>query len=404
MNLTAAKNLNTGAPSPDLFAPFFQQQHSQARLRRASARATPEPQIYLLRFFDEKLLKQVKDDASPFADVSLTADAALEVAPPQIDPALDPATEKVSILSRFKRGMAKTRSSFTQGLTSLFSSTQTFDQAFLDTLEAQLIMADVGINTTAAVISDLKAYIQKENIAQAPNAAELVQHQLKSLLVDILQAVPVTEQKTESPQMILIVGVNGVGKTTTIGKLAHQAKASGKSVMLAAGDTFRAAAVEQLQIWGERTGVQVISQGQGADSASVIFDAMQSAQAKKIDVLIADTAGRLHNKANLMNELQKIVRVVKKLHPAAPHKVLLVVDGCTGQNALSQGKEFNSAVPLTGLVVTKLDGTAKGGILFALSQSLQVPVEYIGIGEGVEDLKTFDPEAYVSALLDFDHS
>lgn len=313
------------------------------------------------------------------------------------------AQEATSLLARLKKGMRKTRSQFTQGLTSLFSR-GSFDAAFFDDLEAQLIMADVGVTTTIGIIEKLKEYAKVNDIIDQPGSRQKLQAELKSLLIATLAVQPKAETATKAQgfEMTLIVGVNGVGKTTTIGKLAHQAQAQGKSVMLAAGDTFRAAAVEQLQVWGDRTGVPVVSQGQGSDSASVIYDALQSAQAKNVDVLIADTAGRLHNKTNLMNELHKIVRVVKKLNPDAPHKVLLVVDGCTGQNALSQGKEFNDAVPLTGVVVTKLDGTAKGGILFALSQSLGVPVEYIGIGEQVEDLRPFNAEAYVDALLDFE--
>ena len=308
--------------------------------------------------------------------------------------------KKVSLLSRFKTGMKKTRSSFTEGLTSLFSSKQEFNREFFDELETQLIMADVGVNTTTEIVDNLKAFAKEQDLSKQPDGHQQLLAHLQQLMAETLvEAKPVEDVK--GTQMILIVGVNGVGKTTTIGKLAHQAQSQGKSVMLAAGDTFRAAAVEQLQVWGERTGVPVVAQSQGSDSASVIFDALQSAQSKGIDLLIADTAGRLHNKSNLMNELQKIVRVVKKINPDAPHKVLLVVDGCTGQNALSQGKEFNDAVNLSGLVVTKLDGTAKGGIVFALSKTLGIPVEYIGIGEGMEDLRAFDRQAYVKALLDF---
>lgn len=415
----------------NMYDRFFDQQNTQRFQRRETqdvkGQGAVEPRrflmghLYLVRFFDAPVASPQFDTREPSQEHSQELQASTDQSRDQNDAPLPVAPELVafetgipsesqssSFFARLKTGLQKTRTQFTKGLSQLFSRDQALGREFFDELETQLIMADVGVTTTASIVEQLKSFATEQDLFKHENGHAVLKEKLKALLVETL-ACETSEfasdkgaRKAGSPEMILVVGVNGVGKTTTIGKLAQQSKKAGKSVMLAAGDTFRAAAVEQLQVWGERTDVQVVSQGQGSDSASVIYDALQSAQAKKIDVLIADTAGRLHNKSNLMNELRKIVRVVKKLDESAPHKVLLVVDGCTGQNALSQGREFNAAVGLTGLVVTKLDGTAKGGILFALSQSLGVPVEYIGIGEGVDDLRQFDGDAYVEALLDFD--
>lgn len=409
-----------------MYGRFFTAENDQQFNRRApqniEGKGTVDPRyllmshLYLARFFANVELVETREvvasQKAVLPSIGTSQPSPSEILPKSaVAPAPVQANQEkpASFLGRLKVGLKRTRTQFTQGLSQLFNRDRVLGQDFFDDLETQLIMADVGITTTNAIITELKKFSAMQDVFQHENGHALLKEKLESLLVNTLAfSAPISDQAdakaVHSPEMILVVGVNGVGKTTTIGKLAQQSKKAGKSVMLAAGDTFRAAAVEQLQVWGERTGVQVISQGQGSDSASVIYDALQSAQAKKIDVLIADTAGRLHNKSNLMNELQKIVRVVKKLDASAPHKVLLVVDGCTGQNALSQGREFNAAVGLTGLVVTKLDGTAKGGILFALSQSLGVPVEYIGIGEGVDDLRQFDANAYVKALLDFDET
>jgi len=311
------------------------------------------------------------------------------------------------VLSRFKTGLAKTRAQFSKGLNRLFSQGGEFDANFFDALETQLILADVGVTTTTAVVEQLRQVDTSESKHSLDQTRQVLRQALHRILVATLVS---NETKPQVPvknvELILVVGVNGAGKTTTIGKLANRYLSQGRSVLLAAGDTFRAAASEQLQVWSQRTGAACIVQGQGADSASVIFDALQSGQAKGVDVVIADTAGRLHNKSNLMAELKKIARVVKKLDPLAPHQVLLVIDGCAGQNALAQGKAFHEAIPLTGLVVTKLDGTAKGGIVLALSQSLQIGVEYIGIGEGIDDLREFHAEEFVTALLehDFNHA
>jgi fused signal recognition particle receptor len=258
-------------------------------------------------------------------------------------------------------------------------------------------MADIGIETTTQIIKHLKENLEKDQLKDVSTLTET----LKQNLYDMLEpcSLPLQIPQQEGPFVILVVGVNGAGKTTSIGKLAHRLQAQGHSVMLAAGDTFRAAAVEQLQTWGERNNVQVVAQHTGADSASVIFDALQSAKAKGVDVLIADTAGRLHTKSNLMDELSKIKRIMAKLDASAPHEVLLVLDAGTGQNALSQARLFNEAVSLTGLALTKLDGTAKGGVIFALANQLQIPIRFIGVGESIEDLQDFDAKTFVDALF-----
>lgn len=270
------------------------------------------------------------------------------------------------------------------------------DKPTLDALKTQLLLADVGINATEFVITQLPIVI-REFPHDDPNA---IHHALQKILTNILQpcAIPLTWKN--NPHVILMIGVNGVGKTTTIGKLAHYWKTQNKKVLLAAGDTFRAAATEQLQTWGQRTGAEVIAQHIGADSASVIFDALQAAKSRSYDVLLADTAGRLHNKDHLMNELQKIKRVLGKIDTSAPHDIWMVLDATTGQNGLAQAKEFHSTIGLTGLVITKLDGTAKGGIIFAIAQELQLPIYFMGIGEGIDDLRPFEADTFVSALLD----
>lgn len=311
-------------------------------------------------------------------------------------PITTPAPAK-GFFGRLRKGLAKTAS----GITSVFTPGRKIDAELLEELETQLLMADVGVTLTTEIIDQLT----KQHKANKLTDLASLQEELKKLLLAVLQpanqAFTFTEDATQS---ILVVGVNGVGKTTTIGKLAKYFQAEGKKVMLAAGDTFRAAAVEQLQTWGERNQVPVIAQHTGADSASVLFDALSAAKARQIDVLLADTAGRLHNKSNLMEELAKIRRVMQKQDAASPQHTLLVLDAATGQNALSQAKEFNQAVPLTGLVVTKLDGSAKGGIVFALAKELQLPVFFIGVGEQAEDLRPFDAEDFVSALLNLEET
>ncbi|MCI2244117.1 signal recognition particle-docking protein FtsY [Xanthomonas sp. PPL568] len=288
-------------------------------------------------------------------------------------------------------------SSFARSVGSLFSRNPKLDDDLLDEIETALITADVGIPATTALIESLRKRMKAREFADA----RALQQALRADLLAILQPVakPLQIDRNAKPFVVLTVGVNGVGKTTTIGKLAKRFKDEGHSLMLAAGDTFRAAAVAQLQAWGERNGVSVIAQGQNADAASVAFDALQAGKARGTEVLIADTAGRLHTQTGLMNELGKIRRVLGKLDPSAPHEVLMVIDGTTGQNALSQLRQFHAAVGVTGLVVTKLDGTAKGGVVFALAREFGIPIRFAGIGERPEDLRVFDAEAFVDALL-----
>ena len=299
--------------------------------------------------------------------------------------------------TRIKSGLAKTRSSLVQGVTTLFIGKKEIDDELLEEIETQLLVSDVGIEATRRIIDNLTqriAYKELDNI-------EALMAALKSELGKLLQPAeaPLQIDRQQGPFVILVVGVNGVGKTTTIGKMARQFQQQGRTVMLAAGDTFRAAAVEQLQVWGERNGIPVVAQHHGADSASVLFDACKAAKARKMDILIADTAGRLHNKDSLMGELEKIKKVMGKLNMGAPHEVLLVVDAGTGQNALNQARLFNQAVDLTGMALTKLDGTAKGGIIFALAQQMTLPIRFLGVGEQIDDLRPFNAGEFVDALF-----
>jgi fused signal recognition particle receptor len=300
--------------------------------------------------------------------------------------------------SRMKAGLSKTSQSLGKGLADLLVGRKEIDDELFEDIETQLLVADIGVEATDTIISALTEKVGREELVDADALYDALQDELRKLLVPVDQPLVIDTQK--KPYVILMVGVNGVGKTTTIGKLARRFQNEGKSVMLAAGDTFRAAAVEQLQVWGERNNIAVIAQHSGADSASVIFDAVQAAQSRGIDVLIADTAGRLHTKANLMEELSKVVRVMRKLIPDAPHEVLLVLDAGTGQNAINQAKEFRQAVGVSGLVLTKLDGTAKGGVLFALAKTTGLPIRFIGVGEKLEDLRPFEAEEFVQALFE----
>ncbi len=294
------------------------------------------------------------------------------------------------LLARLKAGLARTR----VGLTTIFASQTTLDEATLETIETALLQADAGIDATEQILSHLRDTAKRQ---PSTDIRTILQAEMRRILTPVSQ--PLQIRADAKPFTILMVGVNGVGKTTTIGKLAKQFQQAGHQVMLAAGDTFRAAAVEQLQVWGERNDVTVIAQPTGSDSAAVIFDAMQAARARQIDVLLADTAGRLHTKSNLMEELKKIKRSMARLDPAAPQEVLLVLDAGTGQNALQQAEQFHAAVGVTGIVLTKLDGTAKGGIVLAIAQKLRIPIRYIGVGEGVDDLRPFVVEEYIQALL-----
>ena len=305
---------------------------------------------------------------------------------------------KQSFYHRLKNGLSKTRSQFTQGLANIVLGQKEIDDDIIEEVETLLLMADVGVDTTNQIIEDLTERAARKELKDTQALLE----KLKSLLQEIIEPVqvPLVIDKNSQPFVILMVGVNGVGKTTTIGKLAHQFIADGKSVMLAAGDTFRAAAVEQLKAWGERNNVPVVAQHTGADSASVIYDAVERAKARNIDIIIADTAGRLHNKSNLMNELSKINRVIGKIDDSAPHEVMLVVDASTGQNALVQAVEFDKVVGLDSVTITKLDGTAKGGVVFSLANKMKLPIRYIGVGEAKEDLRSFNAKEYISALFD----
>ena len=297
-----------------------------------------------------------------------------------------------TMVSFFSRG-----STFARSLGGLFSRNPRLDDDLLDEIETALLTADVGVAASTELVEKLRKRMKAREFADANALLAALRAELVAMLAPV--AVPLRIEGAARPFVILTVGVNGVGKTTTIGKLAHRFKQQGHSLMLAAGDTFRAAAVAQLQAWGDRNGVPVVAQGQDADAASVAFDALQAAKARGIEVLVADTAGRLHTQQGLMAELGKIRRVLGKLDPDAPHEVLMVIDGTTGQNALSQLRQFHAAVNVTGLVVTKLDGTAKGGVVFALAREFGIPIRYAGVGEGREDLREFDPEAFVDALL-----
>ena len=298
--------------------------------------------------------------------------------------------------SRLLKGLVKTKQNIGAGFRSFFLGKKIDDELF-EELEEQLLIADIGVPTTTKIINNLTQHATRQQLQNA----ETLYQQLKLEMGEILKPVaqPLRIDGSKKPYVILMVGVNGVGKTTTIGKLARKFQMEGKSVMLAAGDTFRAAAVEQLQVWGERNHIPVVAQSTGSDSASVIFDAMQSAAARNIDVLIADTAGRLQNKNNLMDELKKIVRVMKKYDESAPHEIMLTLDAGTGQNAISQAKLFNEAVGLTGISLTKLDGTAKGGVIFAIADQFNLPIRYIGVGEKIEDLREFNAEEFIDALF-----
>lgn len=330
-----------------------------------------------------------KKSSKPEADTS-------EPSPPAGNDAKAEAS-KPGFFSRIKQGLSRTSSNFAEGLGNLFLGRKTIDDDLFEELETQLLVADVGMEATTEIIDNLTGRVARKQLADADALYQALRGQLAELLRPVEQPLVIPADK--KPFVILVVGVNGVGKTTTIGKLAKRLQNEGKKVMLAAGDTFRAAAVEQLQVWGERNNVPVIAQHTGADSASVIFDALQAAQSRGIDVIIADTAGRLHNKNHLMDELSKVKRVMAKLDNSAPHEVLLVLDAGTGQNALNQAEQFREAAGVTGVALTKLDGTAKGGVIFALSKKFGLPVRFIGVGEGIDDLQPFAAEPFIKALF-----
>lgn len=377
---------------------------------------TPEPEV--ITAVEEEILpeeiaaeeEEVIDDASLEAaaltaepvDAALAAEIIEESAEEPAEPEEIAAAVveqerpgKEGFFARLKRSLVKTRQNLGSGFISLFRGKKIDDDLF-EELEEQLLIADVGMETTRRIISNLTAQASRKELRDAEALYGLLKTDMAAILSKVEQPLDVSGK---TPFVILMVGVNGVGKTTTIGKLARQFQAEGKSVMLAAGDTFRAAAVEQLQVWGQRNNIPVVAQHTGADSASVIFDAIQAAKARHVDVLIADTAGRLQNKAHLMEELKKITRVMKKLDDQAPHEVMLTIDASTGQNAISQTKLFHEAVGLTGITLTKLDGTAKGGVIFSVADQFNIPIRYIGVGEGIEDLRSFKADDFIEALF-----
>jgi len=337
-----------------------------------------------MKFFGRKEKPEKTAQSQPADTVSTT-------------PAELPTADEQGMFSRFRRGLSRTGGQFSNGIGALFLGRKVIDEDVLEALEDQLLTADVGIEATQRIVSDITERISRKELSDGAAVMEAT----KSALLDILTpCVQPLAPDDNNPFVILFVGVNGAGKTTTIGKLAHRFKAEGKQVMLAAGDTFRAAAVEQLQAWGARNEVPVIAQHTGADSASVLFDAVQAAKARGVDILIADTAGRLQNKSHLMDELEKVVRVMQKVDPQAPHETLLVLDAGTGQNAVSQAEEFDRTVGVTGIALSKLDGTARGGVIFAIAQKLARPIRFVGIGEAVTDMQPFDAKAFVSALFE----
>lgn len=354
------------------------------------ARAIPAPEYNVNEAPSDE---PSREPAAELATAPLNAQSSSEL---ELEPEPEqPLIEKPK--SRFWQQLARSRASFTEGLGDLFLGKKAIDDDLLDEIESRLLLADVGQTTTQSLIKTLQQHISRKQI----NDAEALFETLSQLMVTRLQAVQKPRPAiSEQPHIMVVCGINGAGKTTTIGKLAYYFKSQGLKVMLAAGDTFRAAAVEQLMAWGARNQIPVIGEPGRSDSASVLFDAAQSAKAKQIDLLIADTAGRLHTQGGLMDELKKLVRVISKSQPNAPHEIILVLDASIGQNALNQARLFHQAVGITGLVVTKLDGTAKGGILFAIADELALPIYFIGVGEQLDDLRVFEPQSYVDALLD----
>ncbi|MGA5718684.1 signal recognition particle-docking protein FtsY [Pseudomonas atacamensis] len=370
-----------------------------APVAEVAAQPVPEPVVEPAPIISEPAAPVVppsEPEPAPLAAAPVIAPI-VPVEAPVETPVETPRTEeaKAGFFARLKQGLSKTSASIGEGMASLFLGRKTIDDELLDDLETRLLTADVGVEATTQIIQRLTQKVARKELADADALYKSLQAELAAMLKPVEQPLKIASQN--KPFVILVVGVNGAGKTTTIGKLAKKLQLEGKKVMLAAGDTFRAAAVEQLQVWGERNKIPVIAQHTGADSASVIFDAVQAAKARGIDVLIADTAGRLHTKDNLMEELKKVRRVIGKLDADAPHEVLLVLDAGTGQNAINQAKQFNQTVELTGLALTKLDGTAKGGVIFALDKQFGLPIRYIGVGEGIDELRTFEAEPFVQA-------
>ncbi|AUV10915.1 MULTISPECIES: signal recognition particle-docking protein FtsY [Aeromonas] len=355
----------------------------------AEAQAAEEARVAkeAQRAEDLRLVAAMEAEAAALAALPLAA---------KVDDDTQEKPQREGFFARLKRSLVRTRENIGSGFFGLFSGKKIDDDLF-EELETQLLTADLGVDTTTRIIEGLLQHADRKQLKDAEALYGLLKQDMGEMLAKVEQ--PLVIDTSKKPYVILMVGVNGVGKTTTIGKLAKQFQAEGKSVMLAAGDTFRAAAVEQLQVWGQRNNIPVIAQHTGADSASVIYDAIEAARSRGADVLIVDTAGRLQNKSNLMEELKKVVRVMKKLDDAAPHEIMLTLDAGTGQNALSQAKLFSEAVGLTGITLTKLDGTAKGGVIFAVADKFQIPIRYIGVGEGIDDLRPFVANDFIEALF-----
>ena len=367
----------------------------------AAVANTPEPAVDLAADSAvDSVVDPVGDsDVDSVVDANVESQASEQAQAPG-DLAVAEQTEapsKRGFFGRLRDGLSRTRSKLSDGLGAVVLGRKEVDASLLEEVETQLLTADVGLEATDAIIDGLRARLGRKQLADADEFMAALREELRAILAPCDK--PLVIDTSKKPFVILMVGVNGVGKTTTIGKLAKRYQSEGHSVMLAAGDTFRAAAVEQLQVWGERNAVQVVAQDTGSDSASVIFDAYQSAKAKGVDILIADTAGRLHTKDNLMTELEKIVRVLKKQDPRLPDEILLVLDSTTGQNALVQADSFHKSTTLTGLALTKLDGSAKGGVAFALAKRLGIPLRFIGVGEQIDDLRPFNAHDFVAALF-----
>ncbi|MGC0941203.1 signal recognition particle-docking protein FtsY, partial [Pantoea agglomerans] len=381
-------------PDSEADAPLSEEELTALALDDAGIVETPEAPLTEEELTALALGEAEVTDAEPAETLSDTvSDLPLAAAPLIVQEQERPSKE--GFFARLKRSLVKTRQNLGSGFVSLFRGKKIDDELF-DELEEQLLIADVGVDTTRRIITHLTQQANRKQLRDAEALYGLLKAEMASILAKVDAPLEVSGK---TPFVILMVGVNGVGKTTTIGKLARQYQAEGKSVMLAAGDTFRAAAVEQLQVWGQRNNIPVIAQHTGADSASVIFDAIQAAKSRGVDVLIADTAGRLQNKSHLMEELKKITRVMKKLDDSAPHEVMLTLDASTGQNAVSQARLFNEAVGVTGIALTKLDGTAKGGVIFSVADQFGIPIRYIGVGEGIEDLRPFKAEDFIEALF-----
>ncbi len=365
------------------------EQAAQAEAERIAAEQAEVERIAVEQAEAERVAAE-QLEAERAASEQAEQDAEEQQPEPQAKPV------KEGLFARLKRGLKRTSESIGSGFAGIFSGKKIDDDLF-EELEEQLLIADVGVETTTRLIKNLTEQASRKQLKDGEALYDLMREEMQKTLDPV--SVPLIPENADGPFVILMVGVNGVGKTTTIGKLAKQYQAQGKSVMLAAGDTFRAAAVEQLQVWGQRNDIPVIAQHTGADSASVLFDALQAARARKADVLIADTAGRLQNKAHLMDELKKVVRVMKKQDESAPHEVMLTLDASTGQNAISQAQLFQEAVGVTGITISKLDGTAKGGVIFAIADKFGIPIRHIGVGEQIDDLRTFDAKDFIEALF-----